>query len=158
MMTLFIIIAMYMAVGTLISRAVYGNQMNAIKAKPQSLAALEAREALKAIVHDGSCYQRKGGSYYNANRDCDCGQNRRWREARDELKDAPDVATPTNPYLLVAGWPFAGYHKFLTSSGGSKENRARAREIAAAQHDIYMAELREQESAALDRELERAGR
>jgi len=115
---IFILLAImaYLSAGTIIARSINAKQRYALSCDPGAEKRKELVFDLDNIKHGSSCYRNPSSSYYNTSRNCDCDHSAHWKRIRVEIESAKRASVKvTNPYLILVGWPFIGYHNVLTS-------------------------------------------
>lgn len=164
------VLTTYFGTGTIYSRGRYANILAEYSMKRTDFKAIaEAKQAVAALdddynkmvnstnskiirsYHSGGCDK----SLYNFIGNCDCGATKKNRRlVQEHMKtingtyDEPDVI---KPILFWPGYVLTNFVK--NGEPADKDLARRQKELAQAEHDAELAELRAREAAALDKEL-----
>src|SRR6478735_3621102 len=114
----------YIMLGMIVSRRMYALQQHRYNISGNREKAAEIEDKMKAMRHDGTCYQRVGGSYYNPARVCDCynaDNKNTWRRLNRELQEIRTGSEPSNPWLMMLTYPAVGIDAWL-KGGTVKDN------------------------------------
>ena len=113
MLVMFLVLLVYLSVGTALSRKDYARRSLGHKSRDHSTEIAAKKSTLKYMQHRSDCW--RGPTYRSTDRDCDCNKKQEWKKLHREIGELQEGHVPLRgPYHMVFGWPAIGYHAFLT--------------------------------------------